>query len=201
MDENAETKAGAAGGSGGAPDPGYTTGGSLSDHLEVEGDPVVEVQADDQPVQVEQSRFALPDASDAPLPRWVKVPKDLKFPRGRRVVFVFFHEHLTDAPALGNRQAILWSLTPEDEKFAFTRAMGDANRAPGELAKQMLRAVDGYVADWSGTASPGSVDKFWREVGGRYRDLLIRLYAQLHVLSGKEVDDFFENCVAVRSTA
>ena len=190
--------------------PTFALGGSLGDHLEDDApppapppvEPEVEVtEGEDGAVEAPAAKYAqLPEATDEPLPAWVKIPKGFKFPRGRRAVFVFFHARLTDAPAFGDRQAILWSHTPEDEKFAFNRAQGDANRAPHELAKQMIRAVDGFTADWSGTPSQGNVDTFWRQIGGKYRDLLVRLYAQLHVLTREETDDFFVNCIAVRSS-
>lgn len=183
----------------------FAMGGRLVDHAVDDGESGAEVHEADAPdaekaAEAEAARLKLPEASDDEIPPWAKVPKKIKFPKGRRVVFVYFHGRLTDAPAAGDRQAILWALDTEDERMAFNRAQGDANRAPGELAKQMVRAIDGHPVDWSGVPSPASVDKFWRELGGKYRDLMIRVYAQLHVLSREDVADFFENCVAVRST-
>lgn len=210
---NAQARAGATAEQAAAPDTGdrppavvadaFTVGGSMADHMEPDEPVVAEAPAAEEaePDEKPAAKYAkLPEATSDALPAWVKVPKGFRFPKGRKAVFVFFHDYLTDTPLHGNRQAILWPLDPEDEKQSFNRAMGDANRAPGELAKQMIRAVDGFAADWTGTPSQGSVDRFWREIGGKYRDLLVRVYAQLHVLTPEETADFFEHCIAVRSS-
>lgn len=153
--------------------------------------------------------FRMPAASDDRPPRWVRIPKGLRFPKGRQAVFIRFKAEWTDVPWKGHalvdekgtwRQCIAWALTDADEKMALGRAMSDANRAPGQLAKQMIRAVDGYQADWSGSPGEGSIDAWWTEIGGRCRTQLIRLYTQLHMLSEDEQKDFFETCIAVRST-
>lgn len=142
----------------------------------------------------------LPEANSEGAPDWVRIPDKMKFPRGAQVIFVRFRAELTAAPQKGERQAILWPLSEGDEKHAYMRAQSDPNRAPGQLAKQMIRAIDGHVVNWDGVSDgPGNVDRFWNEIGGRYRMQLIRLYSKLHILNVDEQRDFFEHCVAVRT--
>lgn len=176
-----------------------------------EGQPEVQPLewADDSTEQAEEksdesdeqsAALGLPEASTEGAPQWVKIPKGMKFPRGAPVVFIQFRAHLTASPSKGDRQAILWPLSDGDEKAAYQRAMSDPNRAPGQLAKQMVRSIDGHEVDWSGSPDhPGNIDRFWNEIGGRYRTQLIRLYTKLHILNEEEQRDFFENCVAVRT--
>lgn len=143
----------------------------------------------------------LPEPTEGGAPPWVKIPEGFKFPRGIQVVFVKLRADLTARPEKGDRQAILWALSEADEKAAYNRSMQDPNRAPGQLAKQMIRAIDGHTVDWSGSPDhPGNIDKFWNEMGGKYRSQMIRLWNRLHVLSEDEQRDFFEHCIAVRST-
>jgi len=162
---------------------------------------VAQAEADEEPEAEPPVRVGgrLPKATSDRIPPWVKLPEGFRFPRNRAVAFLFFHAHMTDTPGKGDRQAIVWSLDPEGEKMAFGRALSDVNRAPAELSKQMVRAVDGHAVDWSGLpGAPGNVDVFWRDIGPKYRDLIQRVYVQLHVLTREETDDFFENCVALR---
>ena len=166
---------------------------------------------DEQPLRLEDEVAPVPGLQQDPVinqlpeskvggaPAWAKIPSDLKFPRGRQVAFLRFRQEWTDTPASGERQCIVWSLTDADEKMALSRAMGDAARAASELTKQMLRSVDGFVADWSGAPSPANIDTWWRDIGARCRQMLIRIYTQLHVLSEDERKDFFENCIELRS--
>lgn len=141
----------------------------------------------------------LPAARPGGAPAWVKIPEGFKFPRGRQVAFIKFKADWTDTPDKGERQCILWSLTDADEKMALVRARGDVNRAASELAKQMVRALDGFSADWSGNPGSGNIDTWWNEIGGRCRGMLVRIFTQLHVLSEDERTDFFENCIELRT--
>lgn len=129
-------------------------------------------------------------------PAWCPpIPTGVKIPKGRLAFPMRFREHLTDAPWKGERSFVLWSLSPGDEKLAYSRARGDAARGAAELAKQMIRVVDGVPAtDVRGDA--GSVDEFWNEIGGKCRQFLIKWYVQTHVMNEEEQTDFFENCVA-----
>ena len=143
----------------------------------------------------------LPSASDEDIPEWAVLPPNLKIPRGKRVTFIRFRASWTDAPEKGERQCLLWTLTDGEEKLANDRCGGSSTRAPAEYSKQMIRAVDGVMVDWSKSRGPGSVDEFWREIGPKGRTMLMRLYAQLHLPSDEDINDFFEHCVAVRTAS
>jgi len=157
----------------------------------------------------------VPEARAGGAPSWVKLPEGLVFPRGRAVLFLRFPAAWTDTPQKGHempdeeavqvagagalwRQCIVIPLTVEDKKHALLRASGDTNRVGDELSKQMIRSVDGYRCDWSGMPSPGSIDIWWNEVGERVRNLLSRVWMQLHTLKREEQQSFFEHCIAVR---
>lgn len=176
--------------------------------LEIEEEAPPAEEAKEEPPE-EKKFFDIPEAKAGGAPAWVRVPKGFKFPKGRQIIFVRFRAEWTDTPEYGHgmsdqpgrwRQCIIWPLSDADEKHALNRAMGDINRAPGQLAKQMVRAIDGHEADFGGSPSPGNIDRWWDQIGGRCRGQLIRLYTQLHVLGRDEQKLFFESCVAVRST-
>jgi hypothetical protein len=139
-------------------------------------------------------------------PDWAKIPtvgvdgKPFRFPRGVEVFFVRIRGHLTAARQKGDRILVIWGLSDGDEKLAFQRSISDSNRAITELAKQSVRAIDGHAASWDGRPGPGNVDQLWREIGGKGRGQLVRLYSQLHVYDAAEQADFFENCVASVAT-
>lgn len=139
-----------------------------------------------------------PDPGNRP-PKWwpsnMLPKKGYRFPRGYDVMFLRIKAEWTSAKHKGDRYLILWEHADADEKFAYSRAMGDGNRTVGELAKQMVRFVDGHEADWSGEFGPGNIDTLWREVGAKGRNMLIRMHTQLHVLDKAEMQDFFANCV------
>lgn len=143
----------------------------------------------------------LPLAAGDDVPDWAVVPGHLKVPKGRQVVFLRFAPGITAAPDKGERQCIVWSLSDGEEKIANDRTGGNSGRAPAEFTKQMIRAVDGISVDWGKAKGPGSLDEFWREVGPKCRNLLMRVYTQLHLASDEETRDFFENCVAVRTAS
>jgi hypothetical protein len=137
---------------------------------------------------------------EKPAPAWAVIPDGLKVPQGWQLWFVQFRAKLTSTPGKGDRHCVLWNLSEADEKLAAKRAKGDPMRIIDECAKQMIRAVDGAIADWSGNwASPGSIDTFWREIGGKARHKLKELYLKNHTMTTEETADFFENCVAVRT--
>jgi hypothetical protein len=142
---------------------------------------------------------SLPATGGDDVPEWAVVPPTMKVPKGRQVIFLRFPPNLTDAPLKGERQCIVWSLSDGEEKIANDRTNGSSARAPAEFTKQMIRAVDGVQVDWSKAKGPGSLDEFWREVGPKCRNMLMRIYTQLHLASEDETRDFFESCVAVRT--
>lgn len=158
-----------------------------------------EARVDEQEQEEESYTPELPKASGDDIPDGFVVPKDLRVPRGRQVLFITIRAGMTDTPAKGDRQCICWTLSDGDEKVATDRCEGKAGRASAEYTKQMIRSVDGHVVNWMRPRGPGSIDEFWQEVGGKGRNLLMRTYSRLHLADDEEVRDFFENCIAVRS--
>lgn len=164
-----------------------------------EGDEAEEQTEAKKPVP--QPKYEIPKATEGGVPEWFgKLPPELKFPRGRQAIFLRFRATLTDTPWKGERQVVLWPISVGDKKLAIQRSQGDANRFADEIAKQMIRAIDGHMVDWTGNPGPGNVDVFWEDVGERGRTMLQRMFTQLHIPTRDEMVDFFENCIAVRST-
>jgi hypothetical protein len=154
----------------------------------------------------------LPDPEVGGAPAWVVLPAGLRVPRGRQVYFVRFPAEWTSTPKRGIRcrdqapddpslwrQAICWDMSIGDQKLALQRAAGDPNRQIDEFSKQMVRAVDGELVDWSGMPGAGCVDLWWEDLGARCRNAMHRIFNRLHVLSKEEMARFFESCIAVRS--
>jgi hypothetical protein len=162
-------------------------------------EPEATVEPEAESAEAAKPAPKIPEAQGDDVPDWVIMPKHLKVPRGKQIVFLRFPASLTDTPSKGDRQCIAWSLTDGEEKLAADRCDGKPNRAAAEYSKQMLRAVDGVVVDWSKPRGPGSVDEFWREIGPKGRNILMRVYTQMHLASDEELRDFFEQCVAVRT--
>lgn len=154
------------------------------------------------------ANITLPEAEQRGAPPWVLIPPGMKFPRGRQVLFLKFRSSWTDAPWKGDelpglegkwRQCICWGISVGDKKLALGRAQSDPNRIADELTKQMIRAVDGKQVKWDGLPE-GSLDEWWTEVGERVRLLINKIFLQLHTMKREELQDFFENCIAVRSS-
>ena len=134
------------------------------------------------------------------LPDWVVMPPDLTIPPGRTVGFLRFRAPWTDCPEKGDRQCIVWNLSDMDERIAIKRTtMGDSMQLAGELSKQMIRAIDGVKVNWAAVKGPGCIDEFWKEIGSKCRQMVIRWYTQNHSLTDTEQADFFENCAVVRT--
>lgn len=148
----------------------------------------------------EQGEVHVAEGSSESVPSWVQLPPDLKLPEGWVIYFMRFRAKWTNVPRKGERQCILWNLTEADEKRAAQRTRSDSMRLVSELAKQMIRAVDGTKADWS-AGQLANVQKFWDEVGGRCRHVLQSHYLKTHTLNEEEMADFFEHCVAARTHA
>lgn len=140
------------------------------------------------------------DADPNEWPAWAKgaLPSDLKLPEGKVIFALRFRAGVTDKPKLGDRVCILWNLTESDEKHASKRARGDSLQVMNEMAKQMIRAIDGHKSDWSapGRHNPAT---FFTDIGGKCRTALKSWYAKTHMFSAAEQIDFFAQCVAVRS--
>lgn len=139
----------------------------------------------------------LPAPSGGEIPDWVVLPAGMKFPRGLPVLFLRFRARYYEAMG-EDRQAIVWPINVADQKLAYSRSNNDTNRAIDELTKQMIRVVDGHRVNWDGLPGPGNVDQWWDQIGGANRNILHRIFTQLHVPSREQVADFFENCVAVK---
>lgn len=137
----------------------------------------------------------LPIASSE-IPDWVIVPNDFRPKRGVQLFFFRFPQALTGS-LHGEHQCVVSVLSDKEEQVAADRAMGNSVRAANEYPKQMLRVVDGVRVDWGRPAGPGSVDEFWRNIGPKGRNLLMRIYTKLHMAGDEEFADFFANCVAV----
>jgi hypothetical protein len=141
------------------------------------------------------------EASPMGRPGWVVWPEDLKAPRGKIVTFMRFRAAWTDTPEKGDRQCIMWNLNYADEKLAGKRAKGDAQLTLKEMAKAMVRAVDGARADFTGDRrKPGSIDRWWDEIGLKCRTLVTSHFMKMHNLGDEERIDFFANCLGVESS-
>ena len=155
-------------------------------------------QEDDESNYRELHDYQLPE-EDTTTPAWVVLPSDLTLPPGKLVGFMRFRANLTDVAGKGDRHCILWNLSSADEKLALKRTRGDAMRTVQEMAKQMIRSIDGFRVDWTGAFGVGNVDKFWDEIGSRYRQQLVNYYIKTHSLGQAEQADFFANCIAIRT--
>lgn len=139
---------------------------------------------------------------DTSVPPWVKLPADLPFPpHGVTWAAMRFLAEWTDRPHLGDRQCIVWNLSYGDEKFARRRSKGEAESTLDEMAKQMVRAIDGKRVDWANPSSPNNPDLFWDQIGKKCRLILVNHYTKVHVLDRDEQMHFFGHCLAVRTAA
>ena len=129
------------------------------------------------------------------LPEWAKMPPDLKLPRGKVLAFMKFEPETTDAPDKGVRQAVLWSLSVRDERFARQRTFGEPSRIYEEMTKGMIRAIDGLKVE----GDPGAVESFWDEIGPKNRSILTTWYHSQHGVTEVDRLRFFASCVATRT--
>ncbi len=132
-------------------------------------------------------------------PEWAQFPPDMAVPEGRELGFILFRASWMDEKKKGDRNIILWSLTDADEKLALKRVRGEQARTLGEMAKQMIRSIDGVKADWTGKVGPGNVERFWNDIGAKCRGLVANYYLKTHALAPEERADFFMNCLVVRN--
>ncbi len=149
------------------------------------------------------------DDSDKPndqsIPEWFTAPPGLKMPAGRVVAFMRFKAEWTDTPNKGDRVCLLWPLTSRDETFALKRTRGDSQRTLNEMAKQMIRVIDGHLVDWSmtkgGSGGVPGVEIFWNDIGAKCRQQVINYYLRTHSMSNEEAADFFGQCLHIRTVA
>lgn len=135
------------------------------------------------------------------VPHWFPpLPQGLRVPPGRNVMFVRFRKEWTETPWKGERFCLVWTLSDADERLAYKVAAGESERIPQELAKLMIRVIDGARVSSDGDPA-GDVNTFWREIGAKGRHALQRIYQANHSFTEEEKDDFFLNCVvSVTST-
>ena len=187
------------------PIPGATQGQEITPQEALEDDPDEMPDAKNikrvmEALQGNQKPHDMRDLEEAPaMPDWVKLPPNFKPPKGVQVIFMLFRAEWTANPKKGDRQCIGWPVSVTEEKNALARARGDVLRSIDELAKQMVKVVDGVPVDWTGTNPEGNIDQWWNEVGPKCRNILHRIYTQTHNLNDDEHADFFENCIAVRT--
>jgi hypothetical protein len=155
-----------------------------------------EAEGDKSPLEKKADDPGDPDA----IPGWVTFPPQFKMPAGKSIAFMQFRAAWTDRPEKGDRQCILWPLSDADEKLALKRTRGESARTLSELAKQMIKAIDGVKADWTGKAGPGNVERFWDEVGSKCRQQIQNFYLKTHSLTAEEQADFFLSCLCVRTS-
>lgn len=153
-------------------------------------------QVDEQPA----ASVGTEAQSNEAIPAWVDVPADMNAPQGARVCFMRFMGAWTMFPEKGERQCVMWELSDNDERVALVRCRDNPANASNELAKQMIRVVDGVKVNWAAKrGEPGNIDDFWREIGPKCRNTIVRHYQRTHVMSVEETVHFLEHCVAVRT--
>jgi hypothetical protein len=139
------------------------------------------------------------DPLEKPLPDWVVIPPDLKFPgKGKKVAFIRIRAEHTDTPVLGDRHCIIWGLTLGDEKLALASMRGEDSRHLMEMTMRSIRAIDGIKAVWDGKPGPHNVAEWYNAVGFKGRGILQNWWVQNHSLDPVERLDFFAKCIVVR---
>lgn len=128
-------------------------------------------------------------------PEWAKVPHDLRIPKDVEVGFF-----LVPLPDGSDMQIIMWELSVADERLARARAdaLGPGARLVEEMAKQMMRAIDGRKVDWM---NPLPIESAWERMRSKYRNLFGGYYMKMHQLDDTERTDFFANRVVARRSA
>lgn len=125
-------------------------------------------------------------------PDWAMIPPALVIPRNYEIAFMQIPKR-----GGGMYSIVIWELSVRDEKQARARTMGNADRAIEECAKQMIRAIDGEMVSWG---SPLKMEKFWDDIGSKYRAVLVTWFLKAHQLEAEERVDFFANrVVSLRS--
>tara|TARA_Y100000034_G_scaffold132468_1_gene195511 strand:- start:94 stop:714 length:621 start_codon:yes stop_codon:yes gene_type:complete len=149
--------------------------------------------------EADEPEFPDAEATNS-VPSWVKIPDDLKIPRGTSVGFMKFPSRMTVSPQKGDRQVVIWTLTDLDERVAYDRVQHNVANAANELAKQMIRAIDGVKVNWAAKrGDSNNIHEFWRDIGPKCRHMLVKYYSSTHAMDVEEVTYFLENCVAVRT--
>lgn len=172
------------------------------------------------------------EPGEGSIPTWAgqAIPEDLKIPKGRELSFLRFKSAWTDSRFRDkgilttyrrrasvdapwetyeelSRVIVLWPLNLAEERLAMKRSRDPSDTA-GELAKQMIRAVDGRRIDWTGAWGKRdngelleSPERIWEEIGPKCRPLVIAHYRQLHQLQPGELANFLVDCISVTKPA
>lgn len=154
-----------------------------------------------------EANLAPPDkepADPSAVPDWVQVPPaPFAFPRkGRWVAFLRFRAEWTEDQA--EHQCIIWGLDSADERLSLQRTRGEPARTIAELSKGMVRAIDGKRASFGVTSKNTSVEdveRFWKVIGYKGRQQMQNLFVKTHHMTVDEKQDFFANCLVVRTVA
>lgn len=142
-----------------------------------------------------------PSSEDAnALPDWALhcMPPDLVVPPERRMAVMRFKPAWTDMPSKGERSVVVWGLTIAEERLAIKASRGDGSSVTDELAKRMVRAIDGKVVGW-GTTGTQETSRLWRELGVKCVDMIRRHYVIEHSLKAEQKLDFLANCYVART--
>jgi hypothetical protein len=140
-------------------------------------------------------------AAPGTLPEWAReaIPADLTIPPGRTVVVMKFLPEWTDAVHKGERTCVMWNLSVGDEKLANQRGGDNYHNNLIEKAKQMIRAIDGRIVDYTGKNPTANLDTWWNEIGLKCRALVTNHYYRAHSLTTTEKMDFLAHCCVART--
>jgi hypothetical protein len=138
------------------------------------------------------------DTPKSDIPDWVIIPEGMKFPnKGKQIYFGRILANLTDTPTEGDRQFIMWGLTPGDERLARIAMRGEDGRYMAEMSKRAIRAIDGVSVDYTRKPGAGNIDLWWRDIGHKGRQIVQNMYNKTHMLQPEDRLLFFAQCVSV----
>lgn len=145
------------------------------------------------------------------LPDWAPIPaKGVVQPKGRPMYTLRFPSVWTALPSKGVRMpdhdglwrwCVVWELTDTEELAALQRGQGNSQRNVSELAKQMIRVVDGHPANWAAAREAhDSPEQWWTEIGKKCQGMMLAIYNQLHTLGAAEMSLFFTSFIEGKYT-
>lgn len=146
---------------------------------------------DEQAVDERMTEAMDPGTAQEEPPPWAVLPPGMKLPpQGTQVAFMRFEAGWTRTPAKGDRTCACWPIDETEEVLAYQRSRGNPVRSLSELAKASVRMVDGQKANWN-PGAPGSISKFWSEIGPKGRAMIRNWYIKTHNVTDEEALDFF----------
>jgi hypothetical protein len=163
-------------------------------------EPVVQLEQDvlaNDPAVLEHS----PRGSRDALPAWaaMAIPADMEVPPGRTLAIMRFRTEWTDRADKGDRTCVLWNLSVGDEKLANQRGGDNVFTNTMEMAKQMVRAIDGLRVDYTGKVPAAQLDPWWDDIGKKCRGMIINHFIRAHSLTTSEKMDFLAVCLVART--